>query len=665
MPNRSHETNANARLTQRPAAALRAAAAASAALVATLGSPAHAQPASAELQTIVVSATRHAMPLVDAPAAITVVTREQIEQRGVDNVLEALRGEVGISLTPRPISGRKAISLRGMDSRHTLVLVDGKRISASDGVIGHSDFQNDWIPAEDIERIEVIRGPMSVLYGAEALGGVVHIVTRPIGDRWAIGALAEGALTEGPRGGDGHRAAVRAAGPLGDSLRLAVTASDVQRDAVASPADARISDAEGRHKRDASVLLSWRPTAAHRLEAEARAGREDRYAAMRERSGARRFFDSRTAVDRDHLSLGWHADWGTASEWRSLLRAYRSEVDNTNQRNNGVAALRPNRLRDEVAEGQLSVAPARGHVLTAGFEWRDETLFNAGLTGGQAAARHQAVYWQDEWAVAPRFALTAGLRVDRHSRFGTETSPRVYAVWRPAPQWTVKGGVGHGYKAPTLKQISADYAEDEGPFTYHGNAAVRPETNNAVELGVGWDTPAAGVQLMAFSNRVDDLIVQRPTVVVAGRQHYVFDNEEKARLKGVEIAGSARLGGGFQLSVNYTYLDATDTRGLRLEKRARHTAGAQLGFAHGPVSGGYRVESVSGLVLASLVAGQPVQRVPSFMTSSVHVQWRLAPQLDLGLAIDNLSDLRMADLSPLYTYAESPRTWRLWLRGRW
>ena len=93
-------------------------------------------------------------------------------------MLDALRGESGVTLQGRTIGGRKVLSLRGMDSRHTLFLVDGKRIGASDGVIGHSDFQYDWIAVEDIERIEVVRGPMSVLYGSEALGGVVHMNTK-------------------------------------------------------------------------------------------------------------------------------------------------------------------------------------------------------------------------------------------------------------------------------------------------------------------------------------------------------------------------------------------------------------------------------------------------------------------------------------------------------
>jgi len=627
------------------------------------GACAQAEPPYA--QTIVVSATRHAMALVDAPAAMTVITRQEIEQRGAENVLDALRGEVGVSMLARPISGRKGVSLRGMDSRHTLVLVDGKRIGASDGVIGHSDFQYDWIASEDIERVEVIRGPMSVLYGAEALGGVVNIITRPVGERGSFSALAEGAMTEDARGGDGHRAALRAAGPLGGGLKLAVTAAEAQRDPVATPTDARISDLEGRHKRDAAVQLGWQAAAGQRVDLEYRDGQEERRAGMREKSGAKRFFESVSEIDRTHAALGWAADWGGAAEWRSLLRAYRSTLDATNERSNGVAALRPNRLRDAVVEGQASMVPAKRQLLTGGFEQRAEVLLNAGLPGGRAEASHQALYLQDEWQPGAGVALTAGLRVDRASGFGSEVSPRLYAVWRVAPQWTVKGGIGHGFKAPTLKQISPDYAEDEGPYTYHGNAAVKPETNDAVEVGVGWDTPRAGAQLMLFANRVHDLIIQRLIGTVAGRQQYLFDNQDRARLQGLEAAGSVQLPAGFKASANYQYLDATDGNGQRLEKRARHSLGARLDWSNGVVDAGLNVEHTRGLVLASGVVGQPPQPVPAFALVGAQLRWHVDPALDIGVMVDNIGNLRLADKSPLFTYAETPRTWRVSLRGRW
>jgi outer membrane receptor for ferrienterochelin and colicins len=137
-------------------------------------------------------------------------------------------------------------------------------------------------------------------------------------------------------------------------------------------------------------------------------------------------------------------------------------------------------------------------LLSGGFEVRREALTNAGLPGGEGHAEHQALYLQHEAGLTKALALTAGLRHDHHSRFGSEWSPRLYAVWQAAPGWTVKGGYGHGFKAPTLKQISPDYREDEGPYTYFGNAALKPEANDALEVGVGWDNAAAGLQLMLF-----------------------------------------------------------------------------------------------------------------------------------------------------------------------
>lgn len=617
------------------------------------------------LDAVVVSATRHAMPLVDAPAAMTVVDRAQIEARGADNVLDALRGEAGISLQGHTISGRKTINLRGMDSRHTLILVNGKRIAASDGVVGHSDFQGDWIPAEDIERIEVIRGPMSVLYGAEALGGVVNIITRPAGETWALSTLVEGRLDDSGRGGDGHRAALRAAGPLGEQFQLVATAADTRRQAVATVADARISDIEGRRKQDGSVQVAWLPTTGQRVELEHRTGAEERWAGARERGGPRRFHQTVTDIDRRHTSLGWTADWAGAAQASSLLRAYESVMDVANTRTNGVAALRPQKLLDRVLEGQAALAPVPGQTLTVGFEARNETLDNDGLPGGRAEASHRALYLQDELEPHPSLALTLGLRHDRHDLFGVEWSPRAYAVWHPAPQWTVKGGYGHGFKAPTLKQISPGYQEDEGPNTYFGNANVKPETNDAVELGIGWDTPAAGVQLMLFHNRVRDLIITRLFGTVGTSGQYVFENVDRARLQGVETSAAVALGGGIKAALNHQYLEATDGAGQRLEKRPRHTLGVRLDWDGGPWRAGAQLEHSRGQLLATAVAGQPLQPVPGITMLGAQVSRQIGHGLELGAGVDNLTDVRLSDKSPLFTYAESPRTYRLSLRGRW
>jgi outer membrane receptor for ferrienterochelin and colicins len=130
------------------------------AVLASGGASGQALEAAPPVQTVVVTATRHALLSNDAPAALSVITARDIEARGASNVLDAIRGETGLSLQGRAVGGRKVLSFRGMDSRHELFLVDGKRIGASDGVIGASDFQYDWIAVDDIDRIEIVRGPM-------------------------------------------------------------------------------------------------------------------------------------------------------------------------------------------------------------------------------------------------------------------------------------------------------------------------------------------------------------------------------------------------------------------------------------------------------------------------------------------------------------------------
>ena len=626
---------------------------------------AHAQPSTDPAQIVVITATRHAMALVDAPAAMTVVTSEQIAERGADNVFEALRGETGLSLQGRTIGGRMVLSLRGMEFRHTLFLVDGKRVGGTDGVVGHSDFQYDWVAAEDIARIEVVRGPMSVLYGSEALGGVVNIITRRPGSAWSFGALAEGRYGDDSLGGDGHRAAARASGPLAEGLRVAVSMADTRRQALALKEDPRLTELEGRRKQDGALQFWWTPTAGHEIEIEHRAGAEDRWANARERSGARRIYESLTAIDRSHGSLAWRAAWLGAGQVLSLLRAYESRVDVSNARNNGVAALRPNNFADRVLEGQLSVLPQPGRLFTGGFEARDERLFNIGLPGGRGQARHHALYGQGEFDAGPALALTAGLRHDRHERFGNEWSPRAYAVWHTAPQWTVKGGVGHGFKAPSLKQISPDYREDEGPNTYFGNAALRPERSDSAELGFGWDSVGAGAQVTVFTSRVDNLIVPRLLRNVGTRGEYRFENIEKARFEGVEAAVALRLPAGFDVNATYAYLDARDGAGTRLEKRPRHSMGLRLGWRRGPWRAGFDAQYSGGQVLASTIPGQPLQRAPDLTRMGAQVSRELDRGLKLSAGVDNLGRLRLAEESPRFTGAGPPRTWRIALRGQW
>ena len=189
--------------------------------------------------------------------------------------------------------------------------------------------------------------------------------------------------------------------------------------------------------------------------------------------------------------------------------------------------------------------------------------------------------------------------------------------------------------------------------------ATRPSSVSA------WDTTNVGVQAMAFASRVDDLIVPRLLRQVGTRGEYLFDNIDRARFQGLEFALAWRLPAGFTVNANYTYLEADDGAGKRLEKRPRHSLGLRLGWSEGPWRAGLSVQYSGGQVLASTTPGQPLQPAPDLTRMCAHVARELGNGLTLSAGVDNLTQLRLVEESPLFTGAEPPRTWRVALRGSW
>ena len=624
-------------------------------------------------QTVVVTASRWAIALAQAPASMSVVHQADIRNRGADNLVEAVRGETGVTLQGRSIGGRKVLSLRGLESKHTLFLVDGRRIGASDGVIGHSDFQYDWIAVEDIERIEIVRGPLSVLYGSEALGGVVNVVTRQAGETWRYGALLEGSRAQGGRGGDGERATLRVDGPLAGGLAMKAGIAKTSVQPLASTADPRIDELEGRDKEEGWLWLGWRGQGADRLDLDIRGSRDLRDADTRERSGRRRYHLTLNDIERRFVSLGWESEWtlaGLQTPLTTQLRAYRGHLDIENRRTGGVAVNPPQRIEDQVIEGQaragLGAAGASPHALTAGFELRNESLADPGLPGGRSIARHRSLYVQDEWRALPALALTAGLRHDRHALYGAHWSPRLYAVWQVWSGVTVKGGYSHGFKAPNLKQIVPG-GRAEGPNLVLGNPSLTPERSDSVELGVGFSRGATQLQLVAYEQRVRDLIEVRLVSpgVVPGTGTYTYENLLRATLRGLEASVARPLGAGFAATLSYAYLDAASGTGQRLERRPRHAATLRLDWRQGRWRAGVNAEFAGNQVLPAATAGAPPVRVPDLALFGAHAAVALPHGLELSAGVNNLGNLRLADESPLFTQVEPPRTWRVALRGSW
>lgn len=612
-----------------------------------------------ELNDITVTATRSELKTKQAPSSTTLITRQVIAQKGAENVLDAIRGTPGVSLQGIGSGGRKAISLRGMESKHTLLLLDGKRLPASNDVIGpNTDYQYDWIPVEQIERIEVVRGPMSVLYGSDALGGVVNIITRKPSQVLSGSAKLTSRLASGDAGGDGHDVELNLSGGVRDNLQLSIGGQQSRRSAVASQLDPRQSAIEGREKQQLSLSADWQPAAGHNIKLEHSAGQENRWYNTVTRTNTP--YQSSYDIDRQQTSLGWKGPLGKTT---SSLRAYQSSVDITNHATTPGTATDPQTLQDTVVEGNTRFAIGDKHFITTGLEHRTERLENPKLAGGKDDITLKSAYVQDEIEVSKRTHVTLGVRQDKHQTFGGETSPRVSIVRDVNDNLTLKASYGHGFRAPTIKQVSPGYAFQTGKIIIKSNPDLQPEINDALELGANYTHGKLNLNAAVFDNKVNNLIDTRLNKTLAGGvQEWVYANTHEARLQGTEVSADLNLRDGLTLNTSYQYLDAKDGDGQRLDRRPRHTLATGVAWEKHGWKTHLQAEHLADQTITSPTTGVMAD-APDYTLWNAGVRKTVAKHLEVGVGIENLTDVRLEEKSTAFRHEEYPRTVRLELKG--
>ena len=606
--------------------------------------PTYAAEEITEVQQVVVTATRTEMLQEDVPGSVTVITAEQIEESNAEDLLDVIRSTTGISLVGRGVGGRKVMSIRGMESRHSLILINGHRIAASDDVIGHSDFEYSWVPLESIERIEIVRGPMSSLYGSEALGGVINIITKPVSDTWQ--GVTNGSLgTPTDRdGGDHYRLAAHGSGPLTHNIGLSFSVEKVYEDDTRDEDQPQYSELEGKEILAGEATLSFALDERQTLELTVLGSEEERW---RDTYGRRGDYRGDYDIDRYQTALSYRGRFGSGPLEGSI---YRSWEDADYRTTAGFTSS--NTLIEDVAEVHGSTALGENHLLSLGGEYRQEALKNRLLRTGETDATHWALFAQDEISLGEALAITAGLRWDHHEYFGSEISPRIYAVYKATDKITVKGGYGHGFKAPSLKRVSPDYVF-RGPHTFHGNPNLQPEVNDSFELGVSYAYADLEAALTLFRNDIDDLISYECITNCDQRfgREFLYVNVDEARTQGVETELTTSLTDDLHLAFNYTYLDAKDTANdERLEARPRHNANVSLTHHYAPwgLKSTLRAEYIGEQMLND-------EQAPGYSLWHLAFIKSFGKRLELRAGVKNIGDVRLADKSDKFDYVEQGR----------
>ncbi|GFE91718.1 TonB-dependent receptor domain-containing protein [Steroidobacter agaridevorans] len=627
----------------------------SSALLGSIAAPNVWAQAEEQIPQVVVTASLIEQKLEDAPASITVIGHEELNNRPVQDLADALVGAAGVHVGGVGL-GRRGISIRGMSNEYTLTMIDGRRISQTASVIGHSEADVGWIPTEGIERIEVVRGPMSSLYGSDALGGVINIITRPATDEWRASMTSRGEWREDGRGGEVLQTGLYASGPLvKDKLGIVAYGEFRDREPTVSPTDARLSEMEGREVLNGNLAFNWTPDDAQRISLNYGQGSEER---ERNALTGRNYYVTTDLIDREQFALSHMGSW----QWgETSVRAYGTKLEKTNRRSSGTA-VRPQILEDRTYDARTTLNLGASNRLSLGGEWREEELFDTSMNSeGYDSVRHRAVFVQDELEL-DRWLLVLGTRYDDHDIFGGYNSPRAYAVYHATDQLTFKGGVGRGFKAPNLKVLSPEYSVTTSSFVVFGNPNLEPEFNTSYELGAHYRADGWSLQATLFQNDVKDLIQSYCAADCDALRVLNYENVDEARIRGIEIATSFAPLRQLALDLNYTFLNAKDlTADQPLAEKPKHAANLTLKWLatdklNAQVRGNYYGKQ-------TMYASEVRYGLPDYTLWGADLNYRLTQRFKLHLSGDNLTDESLAELSTRFDYVEVGRSYSAGFTG--
>ncbi|GKW26371.1 TonB-dependent receptor [Pectobacterium carotovorum subsp. carotovorum] len=616
-----------------------------------LALPALAQAENAADEKIVVTATQTKHTTLSAPASVSVITRAELEKMSVNNISDAVKKLPGININPSTSYGRNEIKIRGMKADYTLLLINGRRVNSRDALAGNmgNDFDLSAIPISAIERVEVIRGPMSSLYGADALGGVINVIlNQPSNElKGEIGYNITSPM-EGS-GGDHNRLNGYISGPLIENTLLgSLLADGGERDAWKTEQSVN-QNTDALEKRDNySVMgnLTWLIDDQQSLDFDATYAKDDRDVRWNNYGAAVRNIQK---MERLGLGLTHNGSWDNVD---TRLRYFYENVElmDNSQLNNGKADItQDNHTIDGQVSGYLG-----DHLLTGGGEYRLTSLKHSmNLPNGTIDVSQGALFLQDEFKLSD-LALTFGGRVDKHETYGTEFSPRAYATYNLTDNWVVKGGVSKAFKAPSIAQSSESYAiaACRGRCQTVGNPDLKPETSISYEVGTAYEAERFGAGVTLFNNDIKDMIQVQTWNRVATRLTY--ENVNKARIQGIETSFWVDVTDDLNWTTNWTIVDAEDrTTRMRLKQTPKNTLNTQLNWQ--------ALDNLSTYIAYQYTGNQylfdkEVSKTRGFNTVDIGATYTPVKNVDLKLGLTNLTNEKRDYVATNNDYFLSGRT---------
>lgn len=565
---------------------------------------------------VVVTATRTENDVKKVPASTQVITQEDIKRGGATSVRNALSMYANIFQKSKVRGGGHDIIIRGMETKHSLVMVNGRRISNEADANGLGNAMSlDRININDVEKIEIVRGPSSALYGSEAMGGVLNIITKPSKEQTLLTGLEHTSEdtshwwhADTGRIGNFSMTLDARFNKINRSMLDTATESDPYGTAQTYNASLNYyvndhsyvnayMDYYSQHLKTDTGTPTMKPitltTSSGTMSLSGQA--------MLEGTGSK-------AYKQKNYGISWNGKTDK-NDWQ--IQAYMSKFNWSTTSNTKVLGSIPpagmegmfNFLlqkkntydfnHDEhnmwAIEGRDSLRVNDHHRVTFGAEYVKDKVAGTGLgsngdgvhsitengktkSSSEKTLSSYAAYLQDEIEYGKWFIVPA-IRYDHHSAYGSHTSPKIGVTYNATDHFRIKANYGDGFKAPSVSQLFYDLDMRMGPSYVHltGNPNLKPEKSKSWDLGVEAEFGKGYGSLTYFDNDVDNLIASIPKGTDSnGHSLYRYENVNKARIKGLENTLGYRFNDTLEFKVTSTLLDAKDTSaGKDLTQRAR------------------------------------------------------------------------------------------------
>ncbi|MCP4119454.1 MAG: TonB-dependent receptor [Desulfobacteraceae bacterium] len=603
---------------------------------------------------IVVTATKTETRVADVPASVEIVTREDIRRMEGSTVTDVLKFATGINFSSNMM--RTTPSIRGMEGRHTLLLVDGKRMAGPQGKFNETDRMT----LENVERIEIIRGPMSTLYGSEAMGGVINVITKKPEAVSATAGMKYGAYDRDADFTEAYFDLTLAGEKMG-RFGLNLSGQLIDANAVVtgenethSP-DKELRSVSGKLTCQFSEALSSTLTLGY-TDDEVKNRNLSTY--LRSSDNEYERFDSSLELEYKTPELtalirGYHSDYEKEYETR-YLEDYTSR--GTLHTEGELKDFDSSERKTTVVEGQVSKLVADSHLVTMGGEWRREfhhsarmdtgegnfTLTREGLTvkGSEAEPDNYALFLQDEWSIGDKILIIPGVRYDDPEEFDSEVSPKLGVTWFMRPDLRLKVNYGHSYVAPSAPQLYKDWYGMGGKYHIIGNKDLKPEVSDSYEIALEGEKGRFNGRIAYFYNDVSDLIDSEFSHKEDARTKvYVYRNIGKAEIQGAELEAGFRITDNLSFNASYAYLDAMDKdTDERLDKRAKNKIVAKLYYTNPRY--GFDLNLWGEHTLDYLEK----EKNYDFTIVNLNVKKRLNDKVDIYVGADNLLDEKETEL---------------------